>query len=89
MIQPLKSGLTFGVFLGSFHLLWAALVLVGWAQPLMDFLFWLHFIKPVYAITGFEWGRALGLCALTTAIGFVMGCVFAWLWNRLQPTNPG
>jgi Exopolysaccharide synthesis, ExoD len=36
------------------HLLWVLLVASGWAQPLMDFVFWLHCIRPVYVIEGFD-----------------------------------
>ena len=73
-----------GFLLGGLHLFWALLVAVGWAQPLMDFIFWLHFIRPVYVIEGFEPLRAAGLVLLTGAIGYAMGGAYALLWNRLH-----
>jgi hypothetical protein len=32
---------------------WSALVLIGWAQPILDFIFWAH-IKPVYFVKPFD-----------------------------------
>ena len=83
-INPNKAGLVLGSFLGAWHLLWSILVALGWAQALIDFLFWIHFIKPVYVIESFDAGRALLLIAITSAIGYAFGYTFAILWNRLH-----
>lgn len=77
-----KAGLVFGALLGGWHLSWAILVAIGWAQTLIDFVFWLHFIKPVYVIEPFSIGRAIGLVAFTAAMGFAIGWLFALVWNR-------
>lgn len=78
------TGLVLGSLLGLVHLLWALLVLFGWAQGLMDWIFSLHFITPPYMITVFGWGNALLLIIVTAVIGYVLGWVFAWLWNKLH-----
>jgi hypothetical protein len=83
-INPNGAGLVLGALLGGWHLTWAALVAVGLAQPLIDFLFWIHFIKPVYVVEPFEIGRAVILVLITAAIGYVVGLAFALLWNRLH-----
>jgi len=57
------------------------LVAAGWAQPVIDFVFWMHFIKPVYVIQPFNLGTATVLVVVTVVIGFVVGSVFAVLWN--------
>ena len=83
-INANQAGLALGVFLGCWHLLWSLLVAFHWAQPLVDFLFWIHFIKPVYVIEAFHVGRAVILILVTSAIGYVSGLCFAVLWNRMH-----
>ena len=83
-INAHKAGLVLGAVLGGWHLLWSALVLVDWAQPVIDFVFWMHFIRPVYVIEAFSPGRALVLVALTSIIGYATGACFGFLWNRLH-----
>ena len=83
-IRVNQAGLVITLVLGGFHLIWAMIVASGLAQPLIDFIFWLHFIRPVYVIETFEPVRAAGLVLLTSIIGYVIGSVFALLWNRLH-----
>jgi len=83
-IRPDRTALILAILLGSWHLVWALLVAAGWAQPLIDFIFWIHFIQPVYAIQKFNIGIALLLIGITAAIGYVIGWIFAVLWNKLH-----
>jgi hypothetical protein len=77
-----SAGFALGSLLGGLHLLWVLLVATGWAQPLMDYIFWLHYIRPVYVIEALDPLRGAGLVLLTTTIGYVVGCAFAFLWNH-------
>ena len=79
-----RAGLIGVLMLGGWHLLWSAIVATGLAQPLMDFIFWLHFIRPVYVIEAFDPVRALGLVLLTAILGYAIGGVLALLWNRIR-----
>ncbi len=81
-ISPNKAGIALGGVLGVFHLSWAVLIALGWAQPAIDFILWLHMIKPFIAVEAFSIGRAIGLVIVTSAIGYVLGWLFALLWNR-------
>lgn len=83
-IRPDRTALILAILLGSWHLVWALLVAAGWAQPLIDFIFWIHFVKPVYVIQKFNIGIALLLVGITAAIGYVIGWIFAVLWNKLH-----
>jgi len=79
----------FGVFLAVWHALWASLVWLGAAQPLIDFIFRLHMITPPYKIDTFNLGTAAALVAVTAGIGYVVGCVVGFIWNRLGPRDAG
>ena len=82
-----KSGVALAIVTGGFHLCWSVLVAAGWAQPVIDFVFWAHFIKPIYVIEPFEWARAAMLVAMTAGVGFVLGAAFALVWNRMHKAN--
>jgi hypothetical protein len=80
-VNSLKVGWVFGAALGLWHVCWAALVALGWAQALLDFVFWMHFMKPAFVVQAFDPSVALVLVLVTTAIGFVLGVVLGALWN--------
>ena len=84
MINPLKAGVTFGALLGSYHVCWAILVALGWAQPLVDFVFWMHFIQPVFVVRPFNLAAAATLIVFTSIAGFISALLFALLWNILH-----
>ncbi|HUL42230.1 MAG TPA: hypothetical protein VLV32_10065 [Burkholderiales bacterium] len=84
MINPNKVGLALGALLGGLHLLWALLVAMGWARPLLDFVFWIHFIKPVYQVEPFNVLTALLLIVVTSGTGYAFGFFFGLLWNHFH-----
>ena len=51
---------------------------------MIDFVFWLHFIAPPYQVAAFVPARALGLIAVTAALGYVWGWIGAAVWNALR-----
>ena len=79
-----KAGLVLGAVIGGWHLCWSILVALGWAQAVIDFVLWMHFIKPIYVIEPFEIGRAAILVTVTAGAGFVIGSIFALVWNALH-----
>ena len=50
MVNPHKVGLV----IGGWHFVWSVLVLLGWAQPILDFIFWAHMIQQVYFVKPFD-----------------------------------
>lgn len=83
-IRPNRAGLALAVLMAGMHLAWSILVAAGWAQTVMDFIFRLHFIKLTYAIEKFDINIALLLIVITASIGYIVGWVFAVLWNKLH-----
>lgn len=82
--NPNKLGLLFAALVGGWHLLWSLLVLAGWAQRLIDFIFWAHMIQPVYVIKGFNPLAAITLIFITGVIGYAFGYAGGVLWNRMH-----
>jgi hypothetical protein len=84
MTSPNKAGLVIGALIGAWHVLWALLVLFGWAQPLIDFIFWAHMIQPIYVIKAFDAKAALTLIGITFVSGYAFGYAGAIIWNKLH-----
>jgi hypothetical protein len=87
MISKNKLGVVVGSLLGLWHLVWSILVASGIAQWLIDWVFRLHFIKPLYTITPFRLSLAIALIVITSALGYVIGWVLGAIWNWLHTTG--
>ena len=84
MLNNHKVGLALGSFVSLLHAVWAILVALGVAQSLMDFVFYLHMVVNPYMISDFNFGLAVGLVVYTAIMGYVVGWVFAALYNWAQ-----
>ncbi|MFA5998303.1 MAG: hypothetical protein WC814_02870 [Candidatus Paceibacterota bacterium] len=83
-IDPVKTGLSVGAFLGGLHLVWSLLVAFGWAQALVDFVLWMHMINLPYVVTAFDLSAATTLVVITALFGCVLGYFYARIWNRVH-----
>ncbi len=83
-VNPAKAALTFGAFLGGLHLVWSVLVLFGWAQPIVNFVLWMHMISLPYVVKAFDLIAATTLVVVTTIVGYILGFAFARIWNRMH-----
>lgn len=82
-MNPAKAAISVGAVIGLWHLMWVAVVAVGWAKPVLDYILRLHFIQFQVSIAPFTIGTAAILVALTFTLGALFGSVFALVWNWL------
>ncbi|WP_062309854.1 hypothetical protein [Polynucleobacter sinensis] len=86
-INSIDAALLLGMLFGVIHLSWLILVYLKYAQVFLDFIYWAHFIKPIFEVQSFDMGRALILLALTVSVGAVLGYVLSKLFNTLVENN--
>ncbi len=63
--------------------------MLGWAQRIIDFIFWAHMIKPIDVIKRFDITAALTLIVITASIGYIFGYIGAIIWNKLHACKRG
>ncbi len=83
-VNPNRAGLVLGALIGGWHFLWALLVAAGWAQAVINFVFWIHFLSPAWVIERFNPGVALLLVIVTAALGYAGGYILGVLWNWIH-----
>ena len=83
MINKNQLGLTIGCLFAVIHAVWALIIAIMPAtmQTFLDWIFELHFLKPVWIITSFNILNALFLIIVTFIFGWIFGWIFAALWN--------
>jgi len=83
-LNPTKTGLALGKLLGGVHLVWAVLIALGWAQALVNFSMWAHMVSVPVVVQTFDISAAITVIFFATIIGYVLGFVFAKIWNWLH-----
>jgi hypothetical protein len=79
-----KCALVGAGIMAGLHAAWAGLVASGYAQSLMDFIFRLHFIEPVYRIVAFDLQTAGLLIAVTGSLGALAGVLVGVIVNAVR-----
>lgn len=79
-----KTALVFGFFVALMHAVWMLLIFLGVAQFYLNWIFGLHLLSNPYLVLPFNFGTALMLVVFTFVVGYIMGWVFAFIWNRLH-----
>ena len=82
-LNPHEVGLITGATIGLWHLVWSCMVMLGWAQGLLDFIFSLHFLSNPYVLQMFDLTKAVMLVVVTFVVGYVLGWVFTMIWNMM------
>ncbi len=80
-LNPAKTGLALGGLVGGVHVVWTVLVLLGWAQPLVNFSQWAHMVSVPVVVQSFNLSAAVTVIIVAAAIGSVLGYAFAKIWN--------
>ncbi len=83
-INPTKTALTVGAFVGGWHIVWSLLVAFGWAQMIIDFVLWMHMMSVPWVVKSFDLPAAVTLVIVTWIFGYVLGYIFAKIWNRMH-----
>ncbi len=73
-----------GVFVALMHLVWMLMIYLGFGQWYLDWIFGLHLLSNPFVVMPFNFGAALTLIIFTFVVGYVMGWVFATIWNKLH-----
>ena len=76
-----KVALTLGCFVALVHLVWLILVGLNLANPWMSWILGLHFLNNPFRLQPFDYATAIVLIVVTGILGYVVGWVFASVWN--------
>ena len=82
IISKNKTGLTFGFLISFIHLVWAVLVAIGLAQPLVNFILNIHMVSEPVLVMPFSLGKVIGLIVVTFIVGYIFGYLMAFFWNK-------
>ena len=84
MANQNKVALLFASVVGGLHVLWSVLVLLNWAQPLLDFSLWAHMVRVPVIIGPFDATAALTVIVVAACVGYAVGYAGATVWNRIH-----
>ncbi len=76
-----QTGLTLGLLSGIMHFLWVISTALGLGQIFANFVHSMHFLSDMHTVMGVSWGLGVLGIALAFIWGYVIGFIFAALWN--------
>ena len=82
-IKPVKAGMAVGGTAVVMHIIWAVIVALGWGQGFLNFVFTAHMVRPQFVVGSFDFATTLMLLVLVGLVGYVVGFIFANVWNRV------
>jgi hypothetical protein len=83
-MNPNAVGFALGFVIGLMHLSWAAIVGLGWGQPVIDFIYHLHFLTTMFKVQPFDPFIAIVLVAVSSVCGYAFGFIYASIWNLVS-----
>ena len=83
-LNPKKTGIALGLIFGGIHLIWSIIVALGWGQAWVDFVLWAHMVHVTYVVGPYDFAASITVIVISAFIGFVLGMVFAKVWNKVH-----
>ncbi|HSX49128.1 MAG TPA: hypothetical protein VLE44_02620 [Candidatus Saccharimonadales bacterium] len=78
-----KTALVVGFFVSFMHLVWLVMVWSGLGQAYLDWILGLHQVSLNIRVLPFNLMNGVYLLIVTFIVGYLMGWMFAYIWNRL------
>jgi len=78
-----SKALVWGAFLSALHFIWVVFILLGWAQPLINFIFTLHMLNVPIQVQPFNFLYAVTLVCITFAVGTFYGFIFYTIRKKI------
>lgn len=82
--NPNTVGLYTGLLISFCHLVWVIMVATGLAQGWLNFILGIHFVNNPFKVSPFNLTTAVTLVIFTFVIGYVVGWVGTWAWNKMK-----
>ncbi|HLE06996.1 MAG TPA: hypothetical protein VI933_00040 [archaeon] len=83
-ISEKKAAMLLATFAVTVHIIWSALVALGFAQAYVNWMLGMHFITaPVVTVGTFDIVTALSLIVSVAIVAYIAGFIFAFVWNRI------
>lgn len=84
MLEPSKVGIAVGGTFAFVHVVWILVVLAGLGQEWISFATSMHFVSTTMTALPFDLGTAVWVTVTASIMGFIVGYVFASIWNRVE-----
>jgi hypothetical protein len=84
-----RAGLIGALLLGLWHAAWSGLVYKGWADGLLGWVFWMHFLTNPFVLDEFSGPRSVVLVLLASLSGYAAGWTVALLVHALARREGG
>lgn len=78
-----RAGLSVAAVIAGWHMAWILLAASGWAQPLVDLVYRLHFLKSEAVVGPFNMATGALLVLMAAVVGYAAGASLALTWNCL------
>jgi len=75
-------GIVAGTLSVMAHSLWIGMVMLGFAQTVLDFIYGLHFLSNPFMVGEISVVKTVGLLGITFVAGYVVGWVLSYLWDK-------